>query len=124
MRETVSRYPRKCDRWRKRASSRPARLSRNSSPPRRPPPAPIEERNATVRAGAKDVSGKAIAYAEQNVQASLDHAQSLLKAKDLPEVMRLHSEYVQAQMRALAEQVSEMGQLVGKAAMDAAKPKA
>ena len=84
----------------------------------------VEERNTTVRAGAKDVSGKAIAYAEQNVQASLDHAQSLLKAKDLPEVMRMHSEYVQAQMRALAQQVSEMGQLVGKAAMDAAKPKA
>jgi hypothetical protein len=58
------------------------------------------------------------------VQASLNHAQSLLKAKDLPEVVRMHSEYVQAQMRALAEQVSEMGQLVGKAAMDAAKPKA
>ena len=77
-----------------------------------------------MRAGAKDVSSKAIAYAEQNVQASLDHAQSLLKAKDLTEVMRLHSEYVQAQMRALAEQASEMGQVVGKAAMDAAKPKA
>ena len=84
----------------------------------------IEERNATVAAGARDLSGKAIAYAEQNVQASLDHAQSLMKAKDLTEVMRLHSEYVQAQMRALAEQASEMGQVVGKAAMDAAKPKA
>jgi len=39
-------------------------------------------------------------------------------------VMRLHSEYVQAQMRALAGQASEMGQVVGKAAIDAAKPKA
>ena len=84
----------------------------------------IEERNAAVRAGAMDVSSKAMAYAERNVQGSLDHVQSLLKAKDLPEVMRLHSEYVQAQMRALAEQASEMGQVVGKAAMDAAKPKA
>ena len=84
----------------------------------------IEERNATVAAGAKDVSSKAIAYAEKNVQASLDHAQSLLKAKDLSEVMRLHSEYVQAQMRALAEQASEISQTVGKAAMDAAKPRA
>ncbi len=84
----------------------------------------IEERNASVRAGARDVSSKAIAYAEQNVQASLDHTQSLLKAKDLPEVMRLQGEYVQAQMRALAEQASEMSQIVGKAAMDAAKPKA
>ena len=72
----------------------------------------IEERSATARAGARDISSKAIAYAEKNVQASLDYAQSLLKAKDLTEVMRLHSEYVQGQMRALAEQASEMGQTV------------
>lgn len=83
----------------------------------------LEERGATVRAGAKDISGKAVAYAEKNVQASLDYAQSLLKAKDLPEILKLHSEYVQAQMRSLAEQASEMGQLVGRAAMDAVKPK-
>ena len=83
----------------------------------------IEERGASVRAGAKDLSGKAIAYAEKNVQASLNYAESLLKAKDLTEVMRLHAEYVQAQMRALAEQASEMGQAVSRAAMDAVKPK-
>jgi phasin len=83
----------------------------------------IEERGATVRAGAKDVGAKAIAYAERNAQASLDYAQSLLHAKDLPEIMRLHSEYVQAQMRSLAEQASEMGQIISRAAMDAAKPK-
>jgi phasin len=83
----------------------------------------IEQRGATVRAGAKDISSKAISYAEKNVQASLDYAQSLLHAKDLAEIMRLHSEYVQAQMRSLAEQASEMGQIVSRAAMDAAKPK-
>ena len=83
----------------------------------------IEERGTSVRAGAKDVSGKAIAYAEKNVQASLDFAQSLLKAKDLTEVIRLHSEYVQSQMRSLAEQAAEMGQTVSRAAMDALKPK-
>ena len=90
----------------------------------------IEERGATVAAGAKDIGAKAVSYAEQNVKASLDHAQSLLKAKDLTEVMRLHTEYVQGQMRSLAQQASEMGQIVskaamdaGKAAMDAAKPK-
>jgi phasin len=83
----------------------------------------IEERGATMRAGAKDVSAKAIAYAEKNVQASLDYAEQLLHAKDLPEVLRLHSEYVQTQMRSLAEQASEMGQVVGRAAMDAAKSK-
>jgi phasin len=83
----------------------------------------LEERGATVRAGAKDVGAKAIAYAERNVQASLDYAQALLHAKDLTEVMRLHGEYVQAQMRSLAEQASELGQIVSRAAMEAAKPK-
>ncbi|WJR77503.1 phasin family protein [Bradyrhizobium sp. NP1] len=83
----------------------------------------LEERGETVRAGAKDISAKALAYAEKNVQSSLDYAQSLLQAKDLTEVMRLHSAYVQSQMRTLAEQASEMGQIVGRAAMDAAKPK-
>jgi phasin len=83
----------------------------------------IEERGASVRAGARDIGQKAVAFAEKNVQASLDYAQSLLKAKDLTEVMRLHSEYVQGQMRSLAEQASEMGQIVSKAAMEAAKPK-
>lgn len=83
----------------------------------------IEERRETVRAGAKEIGSKAVSYAEKNVQASLDYAQSLLRANDLPEVMRLHSEYLQSQMRSLAEQASEMGQIVSRAAMDATKPK-
>jgi len=83
----------------------------------------IEGKGATVRASAKDISSKAISDAEKNVQASLDYAQSLLHAKDLTEVMRLHSEYVQSQMRSLAEQASEIGQAVSLAAMEAAKPK-
>jgi phasin len=81
----------------------------------------LEERGDTVRAGAKDVTAKAMAYAEKNVQASLDYAQSLLHAKDLAQVMRLHGDYVQSQMRSLTEQASEMGQIVGRAAMEAAK---
>jgi phasin len=83
----------------------------------------IEGKGETVRASAKDISTKAVAFAEKNVAASLDYAQQLLRAKDLSEVMRLHSEYVQAQMKSLAEQASEMGQLVTRAAMESAKPK-
>ena len=82
----------------------------------------VEERGAAARTNAKEIGSKAVAYAEKNVQASLDHAQSLLKARDLPDVMRLHSEFVQGQMRSLAELASEIGQAVGKAAMEAAKP--
>ncbi len=83
----------------------------------------LEERGATVRSGAREVTTKAVSNAEKNVQASLDYAQSLLKAKDLTEVMKLHGEYVTGQMRSLAEQASEMGQIVSRAAMDAARPK-
>ena len=83
----------------------------------------VSARTASVGAGAKDVNATAFSYAEKNVQASLDYAEGLLHAKDLPEMMRLHSEYVQAQMRSLAEQASEMGQIVSRAAMEAAKPK-
>jgi phasin len=83
----------------------------------------IEGKGATVRSSAKDISTRAVAFAEKNVAASLDFAQQLLHAKDLGDVMRLHSEYVQGQMKSLAEQASEMGQLVSRAAMEAAKPK-
>ncbi|MBU6463056.1 MAG: phasin family protein [Bradyrhizobium sp.] len=83
----------------------------------------IEERGATVRAGAKDMGTTAFSYAEKNVQASLDYAQSLLHAKDLPEMMRLHGEYVQTQMCSLAGQASEMGQIFGRTAMEAARPR-
>lgn len=83
----------------------------------------FEGRNEAVRAGAKDVSVKAISFAEKNIAASLDYAEHLLKAKDITEVMKLHSEYVQTQMRALTEQASEIGQAVTRAALDVAKPK-
>lgn len=85
--------------------------------------ATLSGKGEMARESAKDISAKAISYAEKNVQASLAYAQSLVHAKDLTEVMRLHSEYVQGQMKALAEQASEMGQTVTKAAMDVAKPK-
>lgn len=83
----------------------------------------IGERGANMRAGARDIGARAIAFAETNVQSSLDYAQSLVHAKDLSEVMRLHSDYVQAQMKTLAEQASEMGQIVSRTAMDATRGK-
>jgi phasin len=83
----------------------------------------LSARTTTVGSGAKDASSMAFSYAERNVQASLDYAQSLVHAKDLSEVMRLHREYAQVQMRSLAEQASEMGQIVSRTVMDAAKPK-
>jgi phasin len=76
-----------------------------------------------ARAGAKDMSEKAVGFAEQNVAASFEFAQKLVRAKDVQEMMRLQTEYAQAQMRALADQAKELGQSAAKVAMDTAKPK-
>lgn len=83
----------------------------------------IEDRGEAVRTGAKEVSVKAISFAEKNVAVTLDYAEHLLQAKDLTEVLKLHTDYVQNQMRSLAEQASEIGQAVTRAAMDVTKPK-
>ncbi len=83
----------------------------------------MEGRGEAVRSSVREISSKAISYAQQNMTASLDYAEKLVRAKDLSEVMRLHPEYVQGQMKALTEQASDIGQTMGRAAMDAAKPK-
>jgi phasin len=83
----------------------------------------FEDQSAAAQASAKELSGKAVSFAEANIKSSLDYAERLLKAKDMAEVLKLHSQHVQDQMRALADQASEMGQAVTRAAMDAAKPK-
>jgi phasin len=81
----------------------------------------MEGQNSAARSGVRDIGTKALSFAERNMQASLDYAQSLMKAKDAADIMRLHAEYVQTQMRNLAEQASEMGQAVAKSALDATK---
>lgn len=83
----------------------------------------LSARSTSVGSGAKDLNAMAFSYAEKNVQAALDYAQGLLHAKDISEVMRLQREYVQAQVRTLTEQASEMGHIMSRTAMDATKPK-
>jgi phasin len=83
----------------------------------------VESRANAARAGTRDVSEKAMSFAEHNVAASFDFAQKLVRARDIEEVMRLQREYIQAQIQALNEQAKELGQSASKAAMDAARPK-
>ena|SRR5271157_5295894 len=66
----------------------------------------------TMPSGVNDVGAKAMGYAEANVRAAFDHAQKLVQAKDLQEVMQLQSEYLKAQMATLQEQAKEIGSTV------------
>jgi phasin len=76
-----------------------------------------------AHSGASEIAQKSMQYAEQNVAATFDFAQKLMKAKDSAEVMGLQSEYLGRQMQALSAQVQELGQSAARLVVDAAKPK-
>jgi phasin len=77
----------------------------------------------TAHSGAAEIAQKSISYAEQNVAATFDFAQKLMKAKDGAEVLGLQSEFLSRQMQALSTQVQDLGQSAAKIVVDAAKPK-
>jgi phasin len=66
-------------------------------------------------AGVKDVSQKAVAFAEKNVTSAFDLAEKLVHAKDVQEVIALQTEYLKSQMAAIQEQTRELGDVVQKA---------
>jgi phasin len=72
---------------------------------------------------ANEIAHKSMSYAEQNVAATFDFAQKLMKAKDAAEVMGLQSEYLSRQMQTISAQVQDIGQSAAKIVVDAAKPK-
>jgi phasin len=86
--------------------------------------ATFENQGAAVQAGARDVQQKAIVYTERNIASSFEFAQKLLAARNPEEVIRLHAEYVKAQMQALTEQARELGQCAAPKAAPPRQPRA
>ena len=80
----------------------------------------LEGQAVAAQSGAKDMQRKAAKFAEHNVAASFDLAQKLLAAKDTEEFMKLHADYVKAQMQTFGEQARELGQTATTAAAKAA----
>jgi phasin len=72
----------------------------------------VDSTTHVVQAQAKDLGAKAVAYAEQNVNAAFDHAQRLTRAKDVQEVMALQAEFVKTQMANIQAQFKEFGSLM------------
>jgi len=70
----------------------------------------LQSQAASSSSGALDIGRKAMSFAEQNVSASFDFAQKLVRAKDASEVMQLQKDYLERQMQALGEQARELGQ--------------
>ena len=83
----------------------------------------FEGQAETARKGARDVSEKAVTFAERNMTSAFEFAHDLVRARDLQEVLRLQADYIKRQMEALTEQARELGESTSKAAKDAAAPK-
>jgi phasin len=83
----------------------------------------FEGQAQTARKGARDVTEKAMTFAEQNIASAVEFAQDLVRAKDMQDVLRLQAEYIRRQMEVLTEQAKELGESTSKAAKDAATPK-
>jgi hypothetical protein len=58
-------------------------------------------------------------FAEDNVAASLDFIQRLVNARDVQEVVRLQTEFTQAQIKNLADQAKALGSSVAEAGREA-----
>lgn len=76
-----------------------------------------------ARASAMDAATKAIKQAETNVAASFELAQSLARAKDFSELMKIQQDFVKSQMAVFQEQMGDIGKTV-QAAVDKVKGKA
>src|SRR3954467_15336591 len=83
----------------------------------------MEGQAQSARQGAKDLGQKVMGFAERNIATSFEHAQKLMRAKDVEDMLRLQTEYVKAQMQVLSEQAKELGEKTAGLAKDAVKSK-
>jgi phasin len=79
----------------------------------------FEGQTETARLGAKDVTEKAMNFAQRNVTSSFEFVQKLVQAKDFQEVLKLQTDYVKTQMQVLTEQAKELGETTSKVAKSA-----
>jgi phasin len=78
--------------------------------------ATFEGQTAAAQSAARDLQQQAIGFAERNIAASFDFAQSLVRAKTPDEIAKLHAEFVAEQMQAMTGQARELARNAGKAA--------
>jgi hypothetical protein len=68
-----------------------------------------------------DLNKKVKSYAEQNVANASGFALKLTQAKNFQDVVRIQTEFMQTQLKALSEQAKDLGEIATKAATDALK---
>lgn len=80
-----------------------------------------DETAVSVSSNVRAVGTKAMSFAETNIRAAFDHAQRLVRAKDMTEVMSLQSEFLRSQLANMQEQAKEIGSSFQSAAKSTAQ---
>ncbi|MGA7453701.1 MAG: phasin family protein [Rhodoplanes sp.] len=75
----------------------------------------------TTQVGVQGISKKAMKFAQRNALSAFDFAQKIVQAKDIDEVVRMQTEFVQWQVQVLSEQVKDLGEAVANATEAATK---
>jgi phasin len=80
----------------------------------------LENSASSVQANTTDMTRKTFNYAEQNITAAFEHAQRLVRAKDVQEAMQLQAEFVRDQFAAMQSQMRDIGAIAQSAAQSTA----
>ena len=80
----------------------------------------LEGSTSTIQSSATDATRKTLTYAEQNLAAAFDHAQKLVRAKDIQEAMQLQTDFAKSQFASMQAQLKELGEVAQSAARTAA----
>ena len=70
-----------------------------------------EQAAKMVQTNARDLGQKVLTFTEQNICSTLQFGQRLIQAKDVSEVVKLQTEYANAQFKAFTEQAKELAQI-------------
>src|SRR3954447_4301370 len=72
-----------------------------------------------VQRNARNIGQKVLTFTERNICATLQLGQRVLQAKDVSEIVKLQTEYANAQFQAFTEQAKELAQVATEAASKA-----
>jgi len=71
-----------------------------------------DSQTVNAQTNSRDLAGKAIGYAEQNIAAAFDFAERLVHAKDVQDVVHIQTEFLKSQFSVLQSQMTDFGSAV------------
>lgn len=75
----------------------------------------------SLQEGARDVNRQAIGFLEENVAASFEFAQKMVRARTLEELQSIHRDFLERQVAAAQSQTKSVGEAIGRVASAAAQ---